>query len=275
MGTESHFRAQIEQRFPDAKWEGSTRETVDGLLANSYARKLYNPLDDTEATERLTEQIRDWRKLGRAIVFGSGVYDLMHPNHVAFFAQTRMAAVGALYDAGRYDRNIERSWAELSDRERLAVYGDVADDIRLIESVDGNDAVASRKGGKADKGNSARPILDWHTRATSIAAVGHTPTGRGMLPLVDAVTIHDNVVPEFVGTPHEGIMQMGTFVRPDVWGVFCESDDVLEAAEQDPYLTRLGRTSLVVLDGHNFYHDALLGTSLSTTPIVRRVKGEL
>lgn len=140
-----------------------------------------------------------------------------------------------------------------------------------IVSTDGNRHVAERKGFNAEKGNSVRPIYDWETRARAVASVT-VPTIHGnYVPVADMVTMHDPL--DLDNTPHRSLYDLAAFLKPDVWSVYSEPEDILEAAPQDP---RLQHLAMVVIDNaDNYFNDTLLKGRFSTSKIVKRIMEDI
>lgn len=246
---------------------------IRGTLESYYVERLYDPLQGPQSTERLAAQRTAWQEEGATVVFTSGVFDLLHQNHRAYLLHVKRAAMPLHYE--RHLRPlVGYAWEDLSDSEQQEAFAATVLDnkLKLIVSVDGNESVARRKGFKPEKGGTARPIYHWNTRARDVLSATFSPNGTDLRATVDAVTMHDDADTRVNGTPHAGIMEIGSFVHPDVWGVFVESDDIM-AASRTTYREQLAHTSLVVLPAHEFFGDELLGGSFKTTAVAQRIVG--
>ena len=236
-----------------------------------FERRIYNPLDSSFATEALQSQIEEWRAEDKTIVFTSGVYDILHANHRTFLLHTKIAAAPHCWQKSEQSCV---AWDELDKATQAAFTRELlaSDMVRQVVSIDGNLAVATRKGFVPEKGNMVRPIFDWQTRARDVLSAGFELEAGSFKPLVDAVTLHDNIEPTLAATPHAGVMDIAHFIQPDVWSVFTESEDIINAA-QTTHAHRFDKTSIYVLAAHEFYHDALIGGLVKTSTITKRIGG--
>ncbi len=252
-------------------------ETIKGYFEDYYQPRLYNPLTDPEASQQLRHTLDAWRQMfiQPTIVFSSGVFDLFHHNHRTYLLHTKIAAASHHFSNHPETRTLqthERQWEQLSDAEQKRYTAKLllGGYLKLVISVDGNQAVAARKGHNPEKGNCNRPVYDWQTRARdALAANVEVLPGKGH-QIVDAVTIHDNQEPQLQGTPHAGILEIADYVRPDVWSVFHESQDIIDAVEGECSQT-FQDVDVRVLSGRDFYRDELLGGSFTTTAVAQRL----
>ncbi|HET7529270.1 MAG TPA: hypothetical protein VFJ84_03540 [Candidatus Saccharimonadales bacterium] len=254
-------------------YDATPSDDVKEYFEEAYQRRVYNPLEDPTATERLFRLCRQWQAEGRTVIFNSGVYDLMHGNHRAFMLHTRMAGAGTHWKKFSAD-SAGRKWEDLSPQERADYTKQLLLEGRLkqVVSVRGNDSVAERKGNKPEKGGAPRPIYDWETRARDVMSASVEVEAGVVLPLADAVTVHDEVIPELAETPHNDIMSIAAFLQPDVWSLYFESQYIIDAIESDEN-GRFTNMDVLVLTGRDFYSDRLLGGPFTTTNITRRLGG--
>lgn len=254
------------------QYDTHSADDIRGYFESGLTRRSFNPLESELATEALKSQIDAWRDGGCTVVFTSGCYDLMHTNHRTYLLHTKLAASPYCWDKLGYDET-EGEWADqtASQRANFSRWLLESDLLKQVVSIDGNASVAARKGFNVHKGGSPRPIFDWRTRARDVLSAGFELRPGLFKPIVDAVTLHDNVEPSLNGTPNSGILEIGEFVQPDVWSVFEESGDIISAAEAQP--DRFNNTEFSVLRRHNYYNDALLDGTFSTTSIVKRLSG--
>src|SRR5687767_14589248 len=58
---------------------------------NHQNKRLFNPLEDPSASERLLVRLAGWQLQPRTTtVFTSGVFDLCHPNHRSYLLHTKL-----------------------------------------------------------------------------------------------------------------------------------------------------------------------------------------
>lgn len=135
-------------------------------------------------------------------------------------------------------------------------------------------AVDNKKSGRQPRGYGARPILGWATRAASVASVYFAPDGVNAVPLVDAITMHDDTDPQLRRTRHNGVINLGHFLQPDVWAVYCESTEVIAMSQSSEGKANFPTTSFVIMNDYPFYVDPLLGKAIKTTSITERIRGD-
>lgn len=254
----------------------TTAETVKGFLEDGFAARMFNPLDDPEATANMHKVRETWRDQERTVVFTSGVFDVMHGNHRAYLLTTKLAGVAIHFN--RYEaEEFGKPWSELGleIRRDYAAHALSSDLVKQIVSVDGDDAVAQRKGFTVSKGNMARPIYGWDSRARDVLSSSiSAPDGSGARFVADAVTIHDNVHAELAETPHNDIMEIAHSVEPDVWAIYYESEDIIGALAREVHNPRNPQIQPVIIErGQNFYTDKMLGGPFSTTALALRING--
>lgn len=247
-------------------------ETITGYFEFGMRGRVFNPLESAAASQQLNALVESWRAQDRTtIVFSSGVYDNLHPNHNAYLLHTKLAAAPRHYERFYATPDLP-TWSDLDPPDKAQFLDGVLSqkELRLIISVDGNESVAQRKGLNQAKGNTARPIFDWQTRAWGALSVS-IDAQDGRLPVVDAVTLHDNVEPSLSATPHDDIMAIAEFIQPDVWSVYFESQDILTRLEESA--ERFAHTEVRRLTAHDYFSDKLVG-GFSTSNIVKRLLGD-
>ncbi|HEU4913786.1 MAG TPA: hypothetical protein VFT16_00055 [Candidatus Saccharimonadales bacterium] len=196
--------------------EDTSAETIRSYLDDSCEPRFYNPLDDPSATARLEGLRGEWANGQQSVVFTSGVFDVFHGNHRAYLLAAKLNTVP--YHYRRFDETSDNPWEALSPEQRKD-YTDYAIGARVIKqvvSIDGDAGVAARKSFDPTKANMQRPIYGWVSRARDVVSASIMRHGETH-PLVDAVTIHDPEQQELAGTPHSSILNIGRFIRPDVW----------------------------------------------------------
>ncbi len=246
------------------------RSLLHRLCEGSFTGRMFNPLTDAQATSNLREQRDQWVAAGSTVVFTSGVYDMFHLNHWTHLQDSRINAIPHHY--ARHTAPQEGvPWDSLPQKRQAEYIRQTLSDgrIKQVVSVDGNESVARRKGYSSTKGNMARPVYDWETRAREVLAVSTIIDGIPQM-IVDAVTVHDDVNPTLSETPHGGIMEIGQFVSPDVWAICVESKNVIRAFETDEVGAYSG-IEPVIITPRGMYTDELLGGIFSTTLIAHRI----
>lgn len=232
---------------------------IHEALNEDWASRIFNPASDPSASERLLTLRREWSGQNgdwpSTTAFTCGVYDLLHLDHHGYLVHTKALAAEHHFDK-YYAANADCSWDDLDGGSRNLWWREFISngELRLVVSVDGNSRVASRKNGNPDKGNSTRPILDWLSRARAVAALTIPTVHDQHVPVVDAVTIHDEL--ELAGTNHANLSNLASSLQPDVWSVYSESTDILEGAAHDPRLA--GIDIKCIDDSSNYFDDPLL-----------------
>lgn len=238
-----------------------------GNIQFDYSDAIFNPKTDSKATADLLRMRESYYEEGGVTALTSGVYDGLHPNHWAYLLHVK--ALGA---ADYYQKRESGDWRDLPKRQqeeyiRHALSKTAA--LHLILSVDGDKSVAIRKNGK---GGSKHPIYGWNTRALMAAQLTYrSPEDKNVrLPVVDAVTIHGR--DDFpADSPYHSIEQLAMNVQPDIWGVYDESTDILDARESDARLAEIPVD--VIASSIPYWWDDILG-SISTTTVVERIIGD-
>lgn len=251
-------------------------DQIRGYLEQDYQSRIFNPLEDSTASARLQAQLDKWRAEDCTILMTSGVFDVMHGNHRASFLAKRISAATVRYNMREADGD-ETAWRRLNEAEQTRYIDGILSSglIKQVVSIDGDGAVAVRKGiGTGTR--TQRPIYSWGSRARDVLGVSYaTPDGSGARFLVDAVTVHDCTEPALADTMHQGIMEIGHGIRPDVWAVSYDSVDIIEALRRD----RMNGNKfanvkpVAIVNGNSLYNDALLGGPFSTTLLTERILG--
>ena len=254
-------------------YDTTPRGVVSALCENTFGNRLFNPLSNPRASEKLQAQREAWRLSGHTVVLTQGVFDIFHINHSALLQYSRISAVPYHYNAHE-GGSFSETWDQLTADQQFEYtkYALSNGAIKQIVSIDGNDHVSARKNGDSPKPGT-RPVYDWETRARDTLLVSAAIDGMNPQFLVDAVTIHDGVHSGFADTPHAGVMQIGRYIEPDVWAIHCESQDIIDALSADTE-GRFERIQPVVLTNRGPYVDRLAG-DISTSGIVERMAGSL
>ncbi len=250
-------------------------DIINAIFEQQTANKLYNPIDNPQATDMLAQQVEAWKAAGDVVVAVFGGFDApFHINHQRFLLDCKTHGVIRHFDT-HTAHILGTTWDEL-DTEAKEDYtrATLADNkIKMIVSTDGDERIAGSKGNNPKKGNSVRPLQAWSTRAHSLLSFSLQLTNDPAFrtPIVDAVTIHDQLaLPDSV---HADPVDIVATLKPDVWTLFHEAERDIDVASTDG---RLSDIDLYVLtnDPANDAIDPLTGRSFSTTGLVRRIKGE-
>lgn len=265
----STVKKSNEITFDDHEFEAVARR-----YGQHYDDYLFNPLIEDTATDRLLQYRDCWSKLGATVVLTSGVYDLIHLDHKGYLLHTKLAGAATHYDH-HYGR-LNRQWKDLSPETRRE-FSDAfleSGELRLVVSVDGDNSVSNRKGGISEKGHTMRPITDWLTRARSVVDVTvpiKSNSGWARVPVVDAVTVHgpDDFA---LNHPHANLIDLASILQPNVWTVFEESQDIIDAVRVAPQLGSVALRCIHVGGNSRYFTDSFLG-KFSTTAILKRAQG--
>lgn len=248
-------------------------ELIRDVFESQTASRVYNPILDPTATEKLTEQVEDWKKDGNTVVMVFGGFDApFHINHQQFLLDCKAHGVPRHYQ-DYYAESAGLDWQDLpKDEQNDIIRGTLADGrIKMIVSTDGDERIGNSKGFNPTKGGSIRPLQGWSTRAHNLSGLSLQlrSTSSSRTPIVDAVTVHDHLA--LPDTVHAVPVDMVAQFQPDVWTLYFEAENDIAAAENDP---RLADTDVYVIQGDDYRAiDPLTGESYSTTALVRRIKG--
>lgn len=258
---------ELQQHGTDIAVDSTSPDMVAMLSEMGFINRLYDPLANPQATERLGALREAWRQNGDTVVFTQGVFDMFHLNHSALLLYSKMSAVPYHFNA-----NEVGAWQDLSAEQQYdyTVHALSAGAIKQVVSIDGNAHVSARKNNNPDK-PSTRPILHWETRARDVMLASAAVDGMTSRFLVDAVTMHDKVRPELIGTPHATISDIARYVGPDVWAIHSDSPQIISALENDVDGWFSG-IQPVFLPNRGPYEDGFAG-EISTSSIIQRTVG--
>lgn len=149
-------------------------KTTRAFMQASVNSRTYNPSDGCiETTTK--NKVKQWHELGAFVVGNAGGYDILTLNHLRGLVQARI--IGATHKLMESDDNPK-------EKDVLELAG--SDEIRLLLSLDTNEAIMENKSFLEVGGNSIRPVLDWKTRAGMLAL----QTFGNQVNLVDFITAH-------------------------------------------------------------------------------------
>jgi len=241
-------------------------------LHHRFSDKVFNPNQDKLATDKLLNLRQKWRGQGLLTVFSSGVFDLLHMDHMAYLLHVKATGAAALYE-----RSHRKLWNELETRQQqdytTKALGERA--IKLVISIDGDESVKTRKGNNPEKHGVPTPIYGWETRAMMVAGLSfinpNDDSSDILFPIVDAITIHGPQ--DFPNnSPHSSHFDLVGKLQPDIWTVFGESKDILEGAPSRPNLASVALRCIQDSEGTHYFEDSNIG-KMSTTRITNRIMG--
>lgn len=194
-------------------------------------------------------KVEQWHSDGQYVVANAGAYDALGLNHLRGLIQARI--IGAAHKLG-------------STEDINAIY-DLAssDQIRLIVSLDTNEAIRNNKSFRPETGDSIRPLFDWDTRA-SMLALQSIRSGHN---LIDFITKHGPGACNICGDD-------------SCW----HSDETYSVASTGADLTIVKSLNQVTRDRYNdrdfhivdesegAFFDRVQYSQISTSALVRRVK---
>lgn len=261
----------------DLTIDDTSSATIASYLEDGFEPRIFNPLQNAQATDLLMRQRKQWAETDKTVVFTSGVFDVFHANHRSYLMATRLVGVSVHYNSYEASRS-GRLWQETTqiERKEFTHHALAEEAIKQIVSVDGDMAVARRKGFIEEKGNIARPIYSWNSRVRDVLSASYTaPDESGARFLADIATIHDNQEPELQNGPHAGIMEMGYGLQPDVWAIYHESQDIIQSLLGDGYNSNTANMQAIIVEqSDGIYSDELLGGPFSTTALAKRMGGK-
>lgn len=250
------------------KREPSTATPAQHIFEFGHDQRIID-IDRGGCSLAMTEAVmREWRRESAYIIFHSGAFDILTPNHILGLTHDRLLAAQCILgiDDLRDPKNLEKAHA-------LAASGD----IRLMVSLDTNRAVAEGKSGRPEKGGSVRPILDWRTRAMMLAAQSMaSPIPSHRVDLVDFITHHGPDCcpgrPDGVCTNNNNIW-MASVLQPNLLIVNAASSGTREDIEISQRSGGLRSTRIEYIDeGADQYLDPLIAGPVKTSGIVYRAR---
>lgn len=263
---------QARELFNEIRTDTTRYEYIASI--QQQPQKIFNPQQDEYATDRLLDLRNYWHKQGQTTIITTGVFDMLHPDHMGYLAHVKSCAAGVRYE----QKNPNKYWSCLNQQRQEKYIRDALADraLRLIVSVDGDESVKARKGSNPEKGGAPTPVLAWHTRANMLAGQSildpNDVNNETILPVVDAITIHgpNDFGPDSIHSSHFGLV---SHLQPEAWGIYGESEDILNTA---PHVRKLANIALVCVQngpGKNYFSDQNIG-KLSTTGIIQRIQGK-
>ncbi len=224
-------------------------ELTNNFINQSINNRIVNWTGEDKCTAEATSTLVDtWHRTGSFVVANAGGYDSMGLNHLRGLMQARI--IGAIHLLG--------GEGSVNDIYELAS----SEDIRLLISLDTNDALEENKSYKANGAYSVRPLLDWDTRARTLALQGF----GGGRELVDFITKHGPLACS-VCVAESCNHSSKTFNIADSGADLIVLKDI-----NTDQLANYPNTSFhVIEETEGAFHDKLLGGQISTSALVRRI----
>lgn len=228
---------------------------IDPDISNNFiASRIDNRIIGVDGQNGCTgvmtiRKVKEWHEAGSFVVANAGAYDSLGLNHMRGLIQARI--IGAAYKIG--------SLENLSEVYDLAS----SDEIRLIVSLDTNEAVRDNKSFSAASGNSARPLYDWETRAKMLALQSFSSEHN----LVDYVTKHGPNA--CIVCEHDSCSHSDTTYNIASSGADLTIVKSLDAAVSNRYPNN---SFHVINENEGAFFDRVLNSQISTTALVKRVK---
>jgi hypothetical protein len=212
-------------------------------------------------SDHAVAQVSAWKAAGFHTVAVTGGFDLFTLNHVRGLVQARILAAAYLLGI---EPGLPLGEAGVTTLLDLAS----SQQLKLLVSIDTNEAVKAAKGNNPSKGDAERPFLSWTTRAELVSSLA-MPSDTGIARrLVDAVTAHGHGACPV----HDRCL-----VQEDGYEVFQLGPDVTVMKDEYDAGNRPRRydAANVVLfsERKGAFTDPVLGGVVSTTSLINRIKG--
>ncbi len=201
--------------------------------------------------DQTSERVKSWQENGHFVVANAGAFDVLGLNHLRGLMQARI--IGAAYRLG----------GASSPGMIYALAS--SDEIRLVVSLDTNEAIADNKAFREAHGSSPRPLLDWETRARTLALQAF----GGKHDLVDLITRHGpNACSE---CDADSCVHSST-----TYNIASSGADLTIIKSHDrPTFERYPDNLFHVIDETDgAFFDAVLDSQISTTALVKRARME-
>jgi len=232
-----------------------TRNTLDRRFLRQVNTCVQCESDYAENT------ITTWQQQGYYVAGVTGTFDLLTLNHAFSLIQDRVLASAYALELTNQENLTE---SECDQIWRFAS----SNQLKLLVSIDTNQATAQSKSGQAEKASIKRPILDWENRARLVSLIA-MPSYQRNEP---ARFVADNV------TAHgKGACKIHTdcLVQQPDYEIFMLKPDVTiikDRYDKGKQLRHYQLPNIVTFsETHDPYSDALLGDTISTTNIVRSI----
>lgn len=177
--------------------------------------------------------VDQWKSQGYTTVFTAGVFDLFTLNHLLALYHYKMLG---------------------------------GDKSKLIVSIDTDLRVKNNKAFAHNKGNCTKPILSWRSRAMMVAKQSFKNTE----PLVNLIVQHGDDTCTGVRCTHDDDTSIVEYIKPDIMTVASSSTNTIKIVSKS---NLLNNTKIIIIKEADLaYEDYLIGTKISTTSIINRIK---
>lgn len=239
------------------------------LMRQDFESRITGFADRTECVlEDAQQKMQRWKEAGSFTVFNAGAFDILGLNHILGLTQCRL--LGAMSMLGIEKLEEER------DVQRVHLVA-ASTQIRLMVTVDTDQALEEGKSRRAEKGNAPKPTLSWNTRAAMLAAQSILQSDHTQrINLVDYITRHGPqccAVCSSGTCTNEDNARMAVALQPDL--VVVNSGSLRTVADLTEYKKdgRLPDTELVAInEDSGAFTDPILGGTISTTAIINRIR---
>jgi len=233
----------------------------NGSTLHSYNRVMPDGLEAPEALLWLGDQVSDAAHEGKHIGLVAGAYDVPHDNHEWYIRNCRaQLARRVLYYKG-LTPTPERIMRTMTNES-----------LELIVSIDSDEALNLRKGGKAEKGGIPRPVYPWVARAHRIAGYSFEDpfAARGEVHHVADIVSKECTV-NYEGTPMQCAATLAKYLKSvkllDEYLVFDEHPQDIENARA------LGFEPIILRQAVRYATDPRTGKGYSSSGIIKQIRG--
>lgn len=239
------------------------------IIEGDFANRLTLTGKNSECSFMQAERkMRLWRDQGKFTIFSFGGFDILTPNHIRGLVQAR--AIGAMCMLGIQE---VRAPEELQAVHKVAA----SDAVRLMVSIDTNRTLEEGKSRNPEKGGAPKPTLDWHTRASMVAAQSIPAPGYEQRSnLADFVTRQGWECCDACG-PNDCTNEWHTDIiaglEPDLVVVRDDLPRTISYLADRQAEGLLTRTEVALInEQEGAYYDPVLGDTISTTAMIRHIR---
>lgn len=235
---------------------------VPPQIANTNKlHRIFNPVDPISRTNTLNT-IEKLRENG-PIAMVCGVFDVLHPNHIAYLQSVYLTAVReTLVKTGleRHEITLDTIFEAIQEDPFVT---------SLVVSVNGDQDVYNRKSFIPEKGNSIKPVEPWEHRAMNIAQVGIDLPNGFQVPVARVVTGHGV---DFSGTPYSYDVELGVqVIKPNFWFAFMEDGNTTALEIQDQIDNGIISTQIIGMPMRSYLENPFTGKPYGTTDTLNRL----
>lgn len=233
----------------------------NGEQLHSSDRVMEEGLNPETAMRWLGEQLAREKLAGKYTALVAGGFDVPHDNHEWYIRHCRMLVARRILE--------ERGEAPTPEAVMDIM---TSDQIALVVSIDSDEALNARKGGKAEKGGVPRPIYPWVSRAHRIAGYSFTHPHTGAVHHAAEIITKECSV-NYAGTPLERAATTVEWLREydlvDGYVVFDEHPHDEENARA------LGLDPIIISQDIIYARDPRSGRGFKSSSIIKSIRGEL